>query len=161
MSRLLSSCKNLLAAIGAGMLLLAVLTFGAHPIIWRRSTRNESIRLLSEAATPEALAKALGRGMMIYRPDGTWIAIRYSDSHGPTLNSLAIAKDSGGKWHESNYHFCGAFRSHQRLGEMADQSNEIDGSDEIGAHINKLYTAETLEAARKSLRDLGFVEMAR
>jgi hypothetical protein len=133
--------------------------------------RSEMIANLSRAADFAQLRHATKNlGVFISRPDGTWIAIAYEDSHLGRITSCAVAVDSEGHWLESDYHFCGYFVSftdaHHRL-EALDSDIETDSqvrSDSIEAlRTYFLYgaeTAPTLADARAILERNHFVMAA-
>jgi hypothetical protein len=71
--------------------------------------RTHAVKVLANARTAQELRKAVGGlGVLLVCQDGSWIAIRYDDSHeANSFWSCALAFDSDGNWYESNYHFCG------------------------------------------------------
>lgn len=87
-------------------------------IAWHLSSqaRTAAIESLSHAKTLEECKAELKLGTWLQMRDGSWIAIRYQDCHGP-LWSVAIAKDSSGNWYESREHFCGMWGSYGGLRE--------------------------------------------
>ena len=106
--------KRIITISAAIILLLiaafALFVFVIYPATWESSVRKESIRILESAQTTNELAKAVGYlGIFFVFPDKSWMAIRYRDSHSGGVFSSAVARDSGGNWYESNYHFCGRF----------------------------------------------------
>jgi hypothetical protein len=78
------------------------------PKMWYPWTRNDSIRILTAAQTKNDLKQVLSWGAFIPLTNGSWIAIRYRDSHLGGIFSCAVARDSGGGWFESDRHFCGS-----------------------------------------------------
>src|SRR4051812_43996917 len=78
------------------LLLFAYVTW-LHLFIDPFFARREAQRLLSAASTPQQLQEAVGSlGASYTFPDGSWLAIRYRDSHARGIWSVAIARDSGG-----------------------------------------------------------------
>ena len=120
---------------------------------WRRAqaacAEAESIRILNRATTIDRLEEAVDHLGVVFRlKDEGWLAIRYQDCHAGGIWSSAVARDSAGGWHASNYHFCGRFAGHRKWQkEPRDRDGDpdflvIDGTD--------------VESARKQLVRLGF-----
>ncbi len=151
-----------------GVVLLKM--FVVEPMTWHWRVRRESIATLTAAKTTNGVQNAVGRlGVFIPIRDGSWIAIRYRDTHAFTVASLAVAHDSGGGWYESDHHFCGAFASYRqdrrrmdeirselvKLGEV--ETNVITSArPDIFLTLDAIASADSLEDARAQLLKLGF-----
>jgi hypothetical protein len=128
--------------------------------------RAKAHRVLAAAATPEELRKAVGLlGALILLGDGSWIAVRYTDSHAYPGYSCAVALDSDGQWFSSTRHFCGRFSSYEQNKKRAQDLRAALGHDEeamqkaLHAQDEELYnlaTAATLDEARTKLLRMGF-----
>jgi hypothetical protein len=73
--------------------------------------KRQAITLLSQVRTLESCKKVIDRGTWLQMRDGSWIAIWYHDHHDYWSRSLAL--DSGGKWYESDKHFCALFEGYR------------------------------------------------
>src|SRR5262249_14500033 len=82
---------------------------------WKEdAAEKESIRLLAEASAGRSLEEAVGHLGIVFRlREGSWIAIRYRDSHVFPMWSSAVALDSKGNWFRSTQHYCGRFMAHR------------------------------------------------
>jgi hypothetical protein len=81
------------------------------PLLSRMWEKREGPKILA-VATESQLQTAVGPlGCVLRFPDGSWLAIRYADSHAMASWSFAAARDSGGMHYESTEHFCGALRA--------------------------------------------------
>ena len=131
-----------------------------------------SKQILSEASSTEELEEAVGKlGIVIELGDGSWIAIRYIDSHSGGIFSNAIALDSDGRWYESSYHFCGRFYAYKltkksnqdlvtKLKAVGDDSVSFDSMmREHDETIFEIENASNLEDAQQRLLELGFREL--
>jgi hypothetical protein len=99
--------KVSLVALFAIFAALALMVFVLEPMTWKWRVRRESLSILGAATSTNALLEAVGHlGIFISLQDGSWIAIRYRDTHGGRIDSMAIARDSGGGWFESTEHYC-------------------------------------------------------
>jgi hypothetical protein len=151
---------------------LHVYAFYFAPLSWPGPVKRESIRLLSAAKTPiELRAAVTDLGAFVTPTNGGWIAIRYRDTHAGRVQSVSIARDSDGHWFECKRHFCGMLRHAAR-----DFSREVRMRDEIPELFTNqtasvspsstpkmeefipLFTAASLDAARKQLLAIGFRE---
>lgn len=123
--------------------------------------RREARRLLSTASSPQQLQEAIGSlGAYYPFPDGSWLAIRYRDSHAGGIWSLAVARDSGGNWYESREHFCGAFRIVPRLQQVAAEAGEpFHPTDERSRWLFELSSSPDLQTARQRLTSRYFVQL--
>jgi hypothetical protein len=137
------------------LLVVGVFLTVVVPVIPNRISRSlaesESFRLLTQANTPEELREAVGSlGLFLELPDGSWIAIRYRDSHAMTGWSSAVALDSDGAWFISHEHFCGRFKGYrlQKENEQPDIPRDTE--------LHALETSESLAAARAKLYTMGF-----
>jgi len=162
--------KHLLLAVIAAICLLLVLVFVVEPLASHRRVRQAAITALSTAKTINELQQAVG-GLGIFVPlqDGSWIAIVYHDIHAARISSLAIARDSGGNWFESDRHFCGTLSAYRqerqsraemrselaKLGEI-ETNSIIDSRSGIFMDLDSLFAAPSLDAGRKQLWKLGF-----
>lgn len=109
----------------------------------------------------------MGRlGAFITLPNGDWVAVRYRDSHSYEVQSVAVARDSGNQWFESDKHFCGvlSYLSRNLTNELDTRKflpeafTNKDGSP-VSPKIDELiplFTATNLAAARKQLVAVGF-----
>jgi hypothetical protein len=141
------------------------------PYVWPREVRTESKALLLAARTSEDLKQAIGPyGAFVAAGDGSWIAIRYRDTHAGHILSLALALDSEGHWYESRRHFCGSLANWKRWGEerlLRKSDPDLVAEPEISkpnrfptfAEYDALYSATNLVVARQALLHLGFVEI--
>jgi hypothetical protein len=107
----------------------------------------ESFRHLTAANSVEELREVVGHlGPVFEFPDGSWVALRYRDSHGLFGWSSTVGRDSNGNWYTSDRHFCGLFKTHRH------RRNE--GEEGI-VEVVAVEEARTLEEARPRLIDLG------
>ena len=143
--------------------------FMPNPAIAR--ARNESVRVLSEAADAPAMEHAVGSlGIIFHLADGSWIAIRYVDCHALSIWSSGVALDSKGRWFESDVHFCGQFKIYRGQWERTLEvlQNPQTTKDEKKwwlencplepAPLRELEESPDLESARDKLLQLGFRE---
>lgn len=104
------------AAFGLGIVCVALVAWYQliGPAASYRETRSRSIAKLAGATSIEELDKVTsGLGVHLRLSDGSWIAIRYWDSHALTnFYSCAVALCSDGSWYESDWHFCGTLRQY-------------------------------------------------
>lgn len=147
--------------------------------IWEQRTMRKAIRELSAVTRPEMLATKVERGRLFTFPDGSWLALRYRDTHAFHFGSSGVSRDSDGRWLMGNHHFCavlldGNFRrqvDHQRrwreeLAKASDPERkefyqDIIESSAREAGLLKLDEAMNATAARQVLmRDFGFREIA-
>lgn len=130
--------------------------------------RVKARRVLAAAKTPDELRAAVGSlGRLFDLEDGSWVAVRYSDSHASPGYSCAVALDSNGKWFYSSRHFCGRFQLYDRNEKQTRKlaaalgNGEAAVQDALRKHDEELYElaiADTLEAARAQLLRIGFSE---
>jgi hypothetical protein len=96
-----------------------------HAVVGPVLERWQARRALASASSAK-LEDAVGPlGAVMRFPDQSWIAIRYRDSHLSPGWSLAVARDSEGKWFESDEHFCGHLGILRDLEEMARLSGDL------------------------------------
>jgi hypothetical protein len=108
-------------------------------------------------------------GVFVPLRDGSWIAIRYRDTHAGRIAALAVARDSGGGWFQSEYHFCGALCGYQRVrqkmeelrAELAklgdtDTNTTTSAKSDTEATLDVMFAAPSLEVGRQQLVKLGF-----
>lgn len=88
---------------------LAAYGFYFHGVMAPPMERYRAREALASAAAQDLEAAVERLGAVFHFHDGSWLAIRYRDSHTFPAWSLAIARDSGGRWFESGFHFCGTF----------------------------------------------------
>ena len=156
----------------AVMLVLCVsaFIFVVGPALWKSGTRRDSTKALKVAQTEEQLREAVKPwGVFITAKDGSWVAIRYRDSHAGGILSLALAKDSGGEWFESQRHFCGTLPSYARRRlEYAANTNMLVEMFPVRTNrfsmpsyqqLEPVFSAVTLQALREALGNLGFKPM--
>ncbi|HWN94909.1 MAG TPA: hypothetical protein VNT99_07740 [Methylomirabilota bacterium] len=121
---------------------------------------------MSRAKTVEDLRAAVGRwGAFVPLRDGSWVAVRYTDTHAAPGYSCAVAHDSGGEWLYSSHHFCGRFRNYFQIEKQTRDSSAATGESEAevlqrmalqDAQIFGLANATNLDAARAQLLTMGF-----
>lgn len=126
---------------------------------------REAVTALTEAATREARAEAVGRlGLVIDRPRDEWIAIHYRDSHGDPFYSVAIGRTSDGRWLRSRQHYCALFSGYRSqkqnlamlasIGESAAQAESWFAQDQQKL-LHAAETAPTMDEAVQRLEELG------
>jgi hypothetical protein len=150
----------------AAIVLLCVVLFFAyvtslHLFIDPFFARREAQRLLSAASTSQQLQDAVGPlGMFCTFPDGSWLAIRYCDSHAGGIWSIAVARDSGGIWYQSREHFCGAFSMVRQLQQLSSALGEAADapSDERSRWIQQLSASPDLQTARQRITSRYFTQ---
>ena len=124
-------------------------------------SRWQSRRLLAAASTPEELQAAVGGlGAFYTFPDGSWLAIRYRDSHTCGIWSVAVARDSGGNWYESREHFCGAFvvrRNYRAL--EASLGECLRPEDGRGGWLYDLVLSPDLATVRQRMTSRYFTQL--
>ena len=145
------------------------LSFG-DPLFWHGAHRRESIRILSAAKTPQELRAAVGKyGAFIEPTNGGWVAIRYTDTHSGSVQSMTVVRDSDGKWFESRRHFCGVLQNNasNSIADYLRLQPELPDAfpTQTNAHgipspdqLIPLFHATNVDAARKQLLTLGFKE---
>jgi hypothetical protein len=141
----------ILAAVVVGFAFLTIGWPTMERTMERRQAEAESFHVLSKAHTQQELQEAVGDlGLLLSLRGGVWIAIRYVDKHaGMRIWSSSVARDSGGAWFVSDFHFCGKFAAYRHAKErMVDLEQFSD--------IQAVEEAENLEVARKLLVGLGF-----
>lgn len=149
----------------APIVLLGVLiTLGMIPG-WRAGAQafDRSVEVLAEVTTIEEATAAVGvLGVVLVRPNGEWVAIRYTDSHSwPGFFSCSVARSSDNRWYRSWNHYCGLFagmRSMDQLDEYSDpelRARAINGSSDLTL-LEAIRTAPSLDDAERSLLELGF-----
>lgn len=122
------------------------------PVIERQIARHSFPK-----ATPAELEDVVGYlGAVFHFRDGTWMAVRYNDSHSIAAWSFAIARDSGGMWFESTEHFCGAFRIVHSLDEIGRQFGPAsplpkDPPEDRGEWVRLLAASPDLATARQRM----------
>ena len=128
--------------------------------------RIQARRALSHAKTPEELRMAVGQlGAFFPLRDGSWVAVRYTDTHAAPGYSCAVAHDSGGQWFYSSHHFCGRFRIYVQVEQQTRELAEVTGDTEaqVQSSLSRgdmqmfgLAAATNLAAARAQLFTMGF-----
>lgn len=155
-----------LVAIGA-----AIFLYYSSPDRWLAYTRENSIQALTAAENHQQLEEAVKpNGVLVYAKDGSWVAIRYRDTHYLSpIQSLAIAKDSGGRWFSCERHFCGWLTSFARERTRIEDPNALEemfppspGSrGQVGyERMEALFSSADLGALRASLKQMGFQEIS-
>jgi len=134
--------------------------------LWHKCKfKRESVRLLCAAQSVEELQEVVAPlGIVFQFPDGSWIAIRYTDSHAWRAWSKAIAMDNLGRLYESDFHFCGSFAIYRQQKERYEDINELAPEEKrsgpqfagILRQIDSLASSPNLAVARKQLPSLGF-----
>jgi hypothetical protein len=166
----------------AALILLGVVGLYAYveiiiPATWHSRVRKDSIERLQAAQQSGNLTNAVGSlGIVIQLTNNAWIAIRYLDTHGAGIRSMAVACDSGGGWFESRRHFCGSFgalQAHKQRLEVEEELRKIDpdhftptlstqeSEDGLTPSIREMVAIESapdLAGARAALMKIGFTE---
>jgi hypothetical protein len=161
--------KRILFGLVVVFVLLLLLVFVGEPMTWHWRVRRESVAALSAAKTTNELQQVVGvLGVFIPIRDGSWVAIRYRDTHAGRIASLAVARDSGGNWFESDHHFCGAFAAYRERLRMEEIRSELAKLGETDTNLttsarsdtfvalDAITSAASLDDARKQLSKLGF-----
>jgi hypothetical protein len=162
--------NRILYGLSAVILLIILWPIVILPAQWRWQTQRESVAILSGAKTADDLKKAVGSlGIVIPIRGGSWIAIRYRDTHSLPSTSLAIACDSEGFMFKSTNHFCGQFPiyEHERTLEEDSraESKELGEANtntisrprsETFRNLDSIFEAPSLEIARQHLLKFGF-----
>ncbi len=134
--------------------------YKAH--LQQSSAEAASFEILARAASPEELEEAVeSLGLFLKYPDGSWLAIRYRDSHYYPMWSSSVARDSGGSWFTSQVHFCGRFQYYRHCKEQGEELREAFDLDPVRQLVRRLAEANTLAEARQRLVALGFREVTR
>ena len=154
-----------------------------YPQNWYSRTQGDCVRILSGAQTTNDLQRpdVLSWGAFIALTNGSWIAIRYCDSHSGGLFSCAVARDSAGGWFESDRHFCGMLsgfwaelKTRQGLSAEEMRATGIEPWTNVVtvARTNSwgvptieelipLALAPNLQSARQEMAKIGFTELRR
>lgn len=162
--------KALWGLLAVGLVFGAIVCLLAVPSTMNyHKFRADSARRLAAATTAEELAAATGRlGTVLWLPDRSWIAIRYTDAHVlPGWFSSSVALGSDGRWLQSARHYCGLIGAFNDMRYVRDQDAAWraarglppDTSDTSDGEMGALFAADqapSLEAARKILEDIGF-----
>ena len=135
-----------------------------YPVIRPTLWRWESTSALQNANDEASLRKAVGGlGAFVPLQDGSWIAIRYNDTHAGSNDSLAIARDSAGGWFESTHHYCAELGGFGRWVEAQESGDPLEiemfeGMTFDNGHgdLRDIYTAPDLASARAALLAAGF-----
>ena len=134
-----------------------------HPSAWRLKSEE----MLRSARTEDDLRKAVGHlGCFFRYPEGSWLAIRYTDTHSFPITSCSVALDSSGRWLHSWEHYCGTFAFYQHCVERTREMARATGlgEDEAARMLKaesrecSLAYADSLEEARRRLIAMGFEE---
>jgi hypothetical protein len=134
--------------------------YKAH--LQRTRAEEASFEILARATSPSELEEAVeSLGLFLKYPDGSWLAIRYRDSHYYPMWSSSVARDSGGSWFTSQVHFCGRFRYYRQWKEQGSELPEAFDLDPVRQSVRRLGEANTLAEARQRLVALGFLEVER
>jgi len=155
----------LVVSVLAMAVLFFVVVYFLAPVCHKWSFQRESERILRNVHNLERARKVVGPlGIVFAFPDGSWIAIRYRDSHGGVGWSKAVAVDSTGQLYESDVHYCGAFVIYRQEKQMWKQICEATGNEGqtdlqfsgLLGQIDALASCPNLRLARKKLVSLGF-----
>jgi hypothetical protein len=163
--------KRLLFVTGMVLCLtfISVLVFSGYvaAVVGPPLDRAKAHRLLTAAKSLTELRIAVGSlGRVFVLGDGSWVAVRYTDSHAYPGYSCAVALDSGGHWFYSSQHFCGRFRIYTQTEKRTREFASALGDDEAivrtrlreqDQELYSLASAATLDAARSQLLEIGFV----
>jgi hypothetical protein len=142
--------------------IVVIYTFVIHPITWKIHADKNAIQVLQQVQTTNELAQVVGDlGVFLTFQDGSWMAIKYSDSHAGRVVSSAIIRDSEDQWYSSDYHFCGYFTVYKERVEAAKRIENLTDEDlSKGANslamagfedIHQLIISPDLKTARKNL----------
>lgn len=121
---------------------------------------HDAVAELAACTTRSEFDDAVGDlGVVLDIADGSWIAIRYDDSHYYCYSS-ATSLDSEGYWYRSREHFCGLFSTYRQV--RADI--EICDDETLVPYLQKRYPESVREIenqrrlldARSKLTDIGF-----
>jgi hypothetical protein len=159
----------IVAAVLISVAAFALVPLVIYPFIWKNSVKHESIDILEAAQTTNELAVAVGGlGIFLTFPDESWIAIRYRDSHSGGVNSIAVARDSGGMWYQSSGHYCGRFKYYRTEVEknirinaelLERGSSETYNLNRFFSEVHAIASSPGLEQARRNLIAMGFKRM--
>ncbi len=151
-----------------GLALVAILSAPVGSVIGPLLDRFKAHRILSRSHTREELQGAVGKlGGFFPLSDGSWVAVRYTDSHSWPGYSCAVALDSEGQWFNNNHHFCGRFRSFQTETEKYLELDAALGgkggefqlmTTEQYPEMFALSSSTNLAAARAQLLKMGFTD---
>lgn len=129
--------------------------------------RGDAVKALSAAHTQDELRAATGElSTCLHMPDGSWIAIRYRDTHHYPNWSLAVALCSDGTWYQSERHFCGSLQSYESERKLI-KSGEMDATTaaasiqnllerELGGKFWLVEESGNLAAGKQCIESLGF-----
>lgn len=161
--------KAIIGVAGLVALGMVVYSYYSAPARWVAEARRNSIQALAKAQSIPELEEAVKPyGVLVHTADDSWVAICYHDTHYISpIQSLAIAKDSGGWWYSCDRHFCGWLTSFAR--ERARQQNPAllkDMFPETGGpkgepgyeRMEALFGATNLASLRAALKQLDFQE---
>lgn len=154
--------KLIIITVVALVAIVIIYTFVIHPITWKIHADKNAIQVLQQAQTTNEIAQVLGDlGVFLTFQDGSWMAIKYSDSHAGSAVSSAIIRDSEDQLYSSDYHFCGSFIVYPEKIESAKRIENLTDEDlNKGANslimtgfedIHKLIISPDLKTARKNL----------
>lgn len=142
----------------SAFLIVGFISYGffVGPRLGHAKAKGEAVRELSAAKTPLARTNAVGgKGIVIGLTNGTWLAIRYRDSHSIPGYSCAITLDSEGKWLESDYHFCGQLAYGRELLDLGipQQGDTNNPQYDLTMHpvLDQVMTSPDLATARARL----------
>ena len=135
----------------------------APPVIGRfrlPRVERDAAAELAACTTRSDFDDAVGDlGVVLDIADGSWIAIRYDDSHYYCYSS-ATAVDSDGRWYRSREHFCGLFSIHRSVREdiaACDDETLVPYLEQrYPVSIRRIETQTGLPDACSRLMDLGF-----
>ena len=144
-------------------------SYYSGPASWTAQTQRESVEVLTRATSAQQLEEAVKPyGVFVQATDGSWVAVRYRDTHYFSLiQSLAIAKDSGGRWFACDRHFCGwlnSFAKERARGQdpslLWDMFPATGGRNGQAGYekMETLFAATNLDALRVALKQMAFQE---
>lgn len=137
--------------------------FVAPPVVGRvrlPRVEHDAVAELAACTSRSQFDDAVGHlGVVLDIADGSWIAIRYDDSHYYCYSS-ATAVDSKGQWYRSREHFCGLFSIYRRVREdiaaCDDQTLVPYLEKRYPEDIRRIETQTLLPDACLLLIELGF-----
>ena len=155
------------AAVGFGAYFFTAFA-SVEQVAFPRRAHREAVGVLKSTDDPKELAEKVlpRRGAMLEFDDGSWLAIRYQDTHAFKVQSYILARCSDGIWLEGDHHFCAAL---PRLREQVEKEklqhrsgSEFGVTNFVGSMTNHwmLADATNLDVARRVLKErFGFREV--
>jgi hypothetical protein len=103
--------------------------------VFPKRARHDAVKALTSTNSTNKLAALKGTfGKFFSFDDGSWLVVRYKDTHSGFVGSYALTRDSDGKWLESKYHFCGMLgyldKGAARDARLAEELAKVSKNDE-------------------------------